>query len=330
MLKMSTDLDRHALNGATMGTRWSAVFHATIGLDAGAVRNAMQSALDEVDAQMSTWTPHSDLMRLNAAPPEVWVPLPSRLMTVLGAALDIGRASDGAFDAGLGDAVLAWGFGPQKPDATAIRAALSHTRKPAHTVMELDLPGQRARKHAPMVLDLSGIAKGYGVDAMAGVATSFGITDALLSIDGEVRALGLQPDGTPWIVAVERPDPLSRTPQSIVALHDAAVATSGDYRHWIDVGPNRLSHTMDPRRGAPLATSPASVTVVATSCMIADAWATALMVKGRLEGVQMARKHNLDALFIEREGNRFRATGVGRLFGAPYDPVSRHLPGTEA
>ena len=83
MPKMSTDLVRHALNGPTMGTRWSALFHMPPGFDAAPVTAAMQAAVAEVDAQMSTWNPDSDLMRLNAAPQDVWVAVPPRLMAVL-------------------------------------------------------------------------------------------------------------------------------------------------------------------------------------------------------------------------------------------------------
>jgi thiamine biosynthesis lipoprotein len=134
------------------------------------------------------------------------------------------------------------------------------------------------RKAAPIALDLNGIAKGYGVDRLAETLREHGIADALVGIDGEMRAMGLRPDGEAWTIAVEAPDAERRTPHSILALQDAAVATSGDYRHWVEVQGRRLSHTMDPRRGAPLIASPASVTVVARTCAEADAWATALMV----------------------------------------------------
>ncbi len=113
MSKMSTDLVRHALNGPTMGTRWSALFHTAPGFDPAPVRAALQAAVDEVDAQMSTWKPGSDLMRLNAAPVGEWVAVPTRLLHVLSIGLEIGRASGGAFDIGMGDAVTAWGFGPR-------------------------------------------------------------------------------------------------------------------------------------------------------------------------------------------------------------------------
>lgn len=138
------------------------------------------------------------------------------------------------------------GFGPGAVDAGDIRSALRGARRPAHEGLELDLNGGRARKHVPMTCGLSGIAKGYGVDRLAEAAKTFDISGALLSIDGELRAFGLQPDGAPWTVAIERPDPLERAPHAIIALHDAAIVPSGDYRHWIEVGGRRLSHTMDP------------------------------------------------------------------------------------
>ena len=319
MSKMSTDLARHALNGPTMGTRWSALFHMSSAFDVAPVAAALQAAVDEVDAQMSTWKPDSDLSRLNATAPEIWVAVPQRLMTVLEAALTIGRASNGAFDIGLGDAVAAWGFGPAEASPAGIRTALAASRRPAHDVLELDPANGRLRKLGDMTLDLSGIAKGYGVDRLAEVVTAFGIPAALVAIDGELRAIGLQPDDTAWTVAIERPDPKTRAPHAILALHDAAVATSGDYRHFVTVGGRRLSHTMDPTRGGPLGASPASVTVVAASCMAADAWATALMVKGSVEGERMARRYGLDALFIDLERDRLRETRVGRLFEGASD-----------
>jgi thiamine biosynthesis lipoprotein len=317
MPRTFTDFGRHALNGPTMGTRWSALFHMPGGFDPAPVAAALATAVAEVDAQMSTWRRDSDLMRLNAAPPSTWVALPDRLMTVLACGLEVGRASGGAFDIGVGDAVAAWGFGADRRCSARIETALSAARPPAHETLELDLAGRRARKHAPLALDLSGIAKGYGADRLAEVVGGFGIPAALVDIDGELRAFGCKPDGGRWTVAVECPDPARRAPLSIVALDDAAVATSGDYRHWVEVDGRRLSHTMDPRRGLPLAAPPASVTVVAETCMAADAWATALMVRGSLDGAALAGAVGLDALFLDRDGSGLRRTAVGRLFATP-------------
>jgi thiamine biosynthesis lipoprotein len=298
-----------------MGTRWSAVVHAKPG-GTHALQAALQAAVDEVDAQMSTWKPDSDLRRLNAAAVGDWVVAPEHLRTVLRLGLEIGRASGGAFDVGMGDAVTAWGFGPGAAVPNGIRDAMAAPRRPAHEVLEID--GIGLRKTAPIALDLNGIAKGYGVDRLAETLRDHGIVDALVGIDGEMRAMGLRPDGTAWTIAVEAPDADRRAPHAILALQDAAVATSGDYRHWVEVQGRRLSHTMDPRRGAPLAASPASVTVVARTCAEADAWATALMVLGADAGAALARQRGLDALFLLRDDaggtGSVQGVGVGRLF----------------
>ena len=313
MSKMSTELVKVALNGPTMGTRWSTLFFAEPDFDPATVRVALQAAVDEVDAQMSTWKPDSHLMRLNAAPVGEWIAVPARLREVIRLGLEIGRASGGAFDIGMGDAVKAWGFGPGDVTPDGIRAAMKNPRCPAHEVLEFD--GDHVRKTAPVALDLNGIAKGYGVDRLAETLRDHGVAAGLVGIDGEMRAMGVRPDGEAWTIAVEAPDSERRTPHSILALQDAAVATSGDYRQWVEVQGRRLSHTMDPRRGAPLIAPPASVTVVARSCTLADAWATALMVLGLDKGAELARKQGLDALFLLRDdGGGARGVGVGRLF----------------
>ncbi|MBU4528039.1 MAG: FAD:protein FMN transferase [Desulfomicrobium sp.] len=313
MSKMCTDLVRHALNGPTMGTSWSALFFAPPGRDPEPIRAALQMAVDEVDAQMSTWKSGSNLMRLNAAPVGEWQEVPARLLDVLRLGLEIGRASGGAFDIGMGDAVTAWGFGPQAAEPERIRTVMTAPRVPAHTTLEI--LENRVRKTSTLALDLNGIAKGYGVDRLTMTLGALGFEAGLVGIDGEMRAYGLRPDGEPWTIAVEAPDPDRRAPHSILALKDAAVATSGDYRHWVEVQGRRFSHTMDPNRGAPVLSSPAAVTVVAQSCAEADAWATALMVLGPDEGVKLARKRGLDALFLLRDDDGIATgMGVGGLF----------------
>jgi len=298
MPKTSTDTMRHALNGPTMGTRWSALFFTPPGFDPAPLQQALQAAVAEVDQQMSGWKPDSDLMRINQAPVGTWIAAPRHLMEVLRLGLAIGKASGGAFDVALGDAVTAWGFGPGAASGERIRIALSAPRRPGYEVIEL---GEgRLRKHEAITLDLHGIAKGYGVDRLAETLQAFGITSFLAGIDGEMRAAGLRPDGEAWTIAVEMPDHARRAAHSVLALADAAVATSGDYRHFVDVGGRRLSHTMDPRRGAPLAASPASVSVVARTCAEADGWATALMVLGPEQGAAMAAAQGLSALFLTR------------------------------
>lgn len=313
MLKMCSELERHALNGPTMGSRWSALIFTSVRLDLAPLRMALQTAVDEVNIQMSTWIPDSDLMRLNAAPVGAWVAIPPALRDVLRLGLEVGHASGGAFEIGLGDAVSAWGFGPAEAAQDRIKAAMTETRVPAAEALEITDIG--VRKIAPVTLDLNGIAKGYGVDRLAETLLAYGFADGLVGIDGDMRALGLRPNGAPWAIAVESPDPARRAPRSIVTLQDASVATSGDYRHCVNIGGRRLSHTMDPARRAPLIAPPASVTVVARSCAEADAWATALMVLGSDRGAALARARGLDALFLLRDGDgAIQSCGVGPLF----------------
>lgn len=324
MSKTSTELVRHALSGPTMGTRWTALFFADPAMAPTPIQTALQAAVDAVDRQMSTWNPESDLMRLNAAPIGEWIDVPAMLMEVLSQGLRIGKASAGAFDIGMGDAVSAWGFGPLAADATRINKALQSPRIPAHQSIEIDQKACRVLKRTDIAIDLNGIAKGFGADRLADILTEFGIGGALVGIDGEMRAIGLRPDALPWSVAVEAPHPDRREAHAVLVLEDAAVATSGDYRHWVDIGDRRLSHTMHPEKGAPLAASPASVTVVAQTCAEADAWATAMMVLGVSRGQALAQALGLNALFLLRETDGTIAEhGTGRLFEQSR-PVETH------
>ena len=297
-------LVRRTLNGPTMGTRYSAVLFAPEGTDIDALAAALFGAADRVDRQMSTWKAGSDLNRLNNSPVGDWIAIPCELTTVLAASLRIGRASNGLFDIGVGDLIGACGFGPagSMPDVDLITKLAGQVRPTTTEALELDEAGRRARKHVSLSLDLSGIAKGYGVDEMARVMEAFAIPSWLVGIDGEMRAKGLKPDGSPWAVALERPERGTRDAMGVIELTDMAVATSGNYRHWVDVGGKTLSHTMNPKTGAPLENILASVSVLAATCMESDAWATVLMVLGEKAGQQTAKKLGIDAIFVRRDG----------------------------
>jgi len=295
--RTDTNLVRHVLNGPTMGTRFAAVFYGPAAMDLAGLQLALQQAVDRVDAQMSTWKPESDLMQLNRAPLGQWAAVQGQLFAVLAEALAVGRLSGGAFDIGVGALVASWGFGPEAGKSGPVEAG----RVPAHEAIELDHAGWRVRKHAPVNLDLSGIAKGFGVDELAGVLEAWGARRYLASIDGEVRAGQAKPDGSEWRVAIESPQEGHRQAGGTVLIADAALATSGDYRHVVERDGVRYAHTMDPWRRAPLDGGPAAVTVRAPTCMTADAWATALMVLGPDRGAALAGRYGLGALFAERE-----------------------------
>ncbi|VTU38428.1 FAD:protein FMN transferase [Variovorax sp. RA8] len=301
-------------SGATMGTRYTARFVVSRHAQVQAIVADLESAVTAVDMQMSNWKPGSDLSRLNRAAPDTWIPVPANLASVLARAIEIGRETCNAFNIGVGELVDTWGFGPAGGRGPRGASAGPHACRPVDELLEVDVPGRRARKHARVALDLCGIAKGFGVDELARVLDRHDVGSWLVGIDGEMRARGCRPDGSPWAIALEAPEDGRRAAMGVIELGDAAIATSGDYRHWIEIGGARISHTMDPRTGAPLQGDVASVTVIAQTCADADAYATALMVLGAEAGRGHARRRGLDALFVARKDGELRTTGTG-VFG---------------
>lgn len=308
-------VQRITLHGRAMGTRWSVTLDADDSLDMKGLQQDLAAAVDQVDQQMSPWKPDSDLMRVNRAPVDVWVEVPAELLEVLACALEVHRQSAGAFDPCVGGVVNAWGFGAacDAPDTNAIRIARQSKPLGAHVCLELDSNAGKVRKLAPFQMDLCGIAKGYAVDRMARVLQEHGVRHALAALDGELRAVGGESGGLAWSVALESPEVGRRAVRGVIELEDLAVATSGDYPHFIEVGGARLAHTMDPRRWAPVNNGVASVTVLARTCMQADAWATALLVAGPGDGLAMAQRMGMDVLFLLRRGAGLIELGLGRL-----------------
>ncbi|QEK92395.1 FAD:protein FMN transferase [Achromobacter insolitus] len=299
-----------ALAGATMGTTWSARLALPRGRTEAAARHAIQAALDDVVAQMSTWEPDSDITRYNRAATG-WQTLPAGFFHVLSHALALAEDSGGAYDPTVGPLVNAWGFGPHQrafepPSPSAIEAA--RTRCGWRRV-QLDAQHQAALQPGGAYLDLSSIAKGYGVDRAAMALDALGITQYLVEVGGELRARGKRPDGQPWRVAIEVPD-ASDDHALALPLRDHSIATSGDYRRHAGNGDERYAHTIDPRTGLPVRNNLASVTVLHPGCMEADALATALTVLGEEEGLAYARRHELAALFILRERDAWRVVAT--------------------
>ena len=298
-------LVRRAMSGPAMGARWSAVAFVPEETDTDALAAALAAAVEAVEDAASNWRPGSAVERLNRTPIGEWTALPPALVEILEAGLAIGTLSDGAFDIGVGDLVRAHGFGggTRTPDAGRIAALAGRPSFVPPQTLQIDPVGRRARRLAPLTVDLAGIAKGYGVDRMAAVMAAHGIASFLVGIDGEMRAGAVKPDGRPWAIGRERPDRDARALADVIELTDAAVATSGDYRHVHESAGRTVSHTIDPRTGAPLRGDLAQVTVIAPTCMVADAWATALMVAGMQAGLALARRHALAAILVGRDGD---------------------------
>ena len=305
---MSPNADIAALGGHTMGTTWSVKLVAPRSRDLHALHAGIQGELDRVVAQMSTWEPDSDISRYNRAAAGHWQPLPEDFWTVLSAAHDIARRSDGAFDPSIGPLVALWGFGAQAraqrvPDAAERTAVARHC---GWQKLQLDQPARAALQPGGLQLDLSAIAKGYGVDLVSHWLRRNGVEAALVEVGGELHGYGRKPDGQPWRVLVEsapEEDAGAEYPPRVLALDDLAIATSGDRWHHYDHNGVSYSHTLDPRTQAPVTRAAAAVTVIDRQTMHADAWATALTVLGTEQGLAFARAQGLAARFVSRDGS---------------------------
>lgn len=309
--------------GVSMGTSWSVRLVEPVsdvgGLAGAALQQALQAQLDAVVAEMSHWEAGSDLGRFNRAPAGSWQQLPPAFFDVLAFAAGVARDSGGAYDPAAGALVNLWGFGPegrydQPGFAAPTGAQLAAVRaQRAALRLELEPATRRARQPGGLLLDLSAVAKGYGVDRLAYFLTTQGIRHFLVEVGGELRGAGVKPDGQPWWVALEQPaTDAGDAGEIVLALHGLAVATSGDYRRFYLQEQQRLSHTIDPRSGAPIGNKLASVTVVHPHCMAADAWSTALTVLGLEAGLALAERQGLAARFLVRGA-------------APHEPISEHL-----
>lgn len=294
------------VHGETMGTTWSAKLYAPSTSDAPRARQAIQDALDHVVSEMSPWVATSALSRFNAAPAGSWHTLPINFFAVLRTALAIARDSNGAFDPTLGALTDAWGFGPSPqrnhpPNADGTERLLAGA---GWQRLEIDEQHRRARQPGGLAIDLCGIAKGFGVDQAARALKRLGMRDFLVEVGGELRGEGVKPDGTPWWVALEDP-PAERgyetVPSDIVAaLHGMSVATSGDYRRFVEHSGTRHAHSIDPLTGRPVQNGVAAVTVLHESCMWADALATAILVMGRSAAIEFAIAHRIAARMVLR------------------------------
>ena len=293
----------HALHGDTMGTRWRVCVVGRAQLALRPLHDAVQATLDRVVAQMSTWEPDSDLSRYNRAETGSWQPLPQPFEDVLRCALEIAAASGGAYDPTVGPLVDLWGFGPggrgpRVPDASEIDIACA--RIGWHRIVLRDAP-PAVLQPGGAALDLSAIAKGHGVDAVATCLRERGIADALVEVGGELFGYGRKPGGVPWRVLVETAPGADDAAPCVLSLEGSAVATSGVHWHRFEHDGRSYAHTLDPRSGAPVERAPASVTVIADAAMRADAWATALTVMGFDDGFAFARARGLAARFVSAE-----------------------------
>ena len=284
------------VTGQAMGTTYAITANCPDRLPTAAVA----ALLERIDARMSTYDEASELMRFNRGPVGDWVPVSRELVEVVAAAKQVAEHTGGALDPTVAPLVALWGFGVgagrEAPDDAAVSAA---RRLVGHRHVRYRRAPPALMKDRELSMDLSAIAKGHAVDRMADTLRAAGCQAFLVEFGGEITAHGSAPSGGPWRVGIDSPSGVGRMDEAIT-LRDAGLATSGDYRQYTERDGRRDAHIIDPRSGYPVRHRLASVTVVAESARLADAYATALMVLGERAGRRFADDAGLAALFIVR------------------------------
>ncbi|HDE1481494.1 TPA: FAD:protein FMN transferase ApbE [Klebsiella quasipneumoniae] len=299
------------LDGKTMGTFWRV---SVIGVDeakAQALRAKVQAQLDADDRLLSTWKNDSALMRFNhAADTRPW-PVSEAMADIVTLSLRIGAKTHGAMDITVGPLVNLWGFGPDKqpvatPDTQAIAAAKARTG-----LQHLQVINQSGRqflqKDIPdLFVDLSTVGEGYAADHLARLMEQEGISRYLVSVGGALVSRGMNGEGKPWRVAIQKPTDQENAVQAIVDINGHGISTSGSYRNYYELDGKRISHVIDPQTGQPITHKLVSVTVIAPTALEADGWDTGLMVLGPEKAQQVVREQGLAVYMIVKEGEGFK------------------------
>lgn len=284
------------LQGKAFGTTWTVKWRGDRPT-AAAAEPTIEAVLSTVDLAMSSWRDDSELARIRTT--EGPVPVSEETAEVVGIALALAEATDGAFDPTVEPLMALWGFRGEPrstpPSDAEIAAALAQVGW-TRVVIGRDARGRATVDGGGSALDLSAIAKGHAVDRVANELAAEGASELMVEIGGEVRTFGA------WRIGVDRPDagsPPGSSLSAIVELRNAGMATSGNYRSAYDAAGTSVVHTMDPRVGRPRGSRVASASVIAPDCRTADAWATALMVLEPGAGRAMVEaRPGIDALWI--------------------------------
>lgn len=299
------------IQGETMGTSYHISFQKPKDVDEEAIKQAIDKRLQEINISMSTYMEDSTISKFNRLKAGESIQVDPDFIQVLQDSKQVYQQSAGAFDPTVMPLINLWGFGsvmtaerlqnPPSPDE--IQAA-----KSLLDFEGIKLSGTTLAKDKDHVeLDFSAVAKGYGVDVIAEVLhKDYKINNYMVEIGGEVSTSGVNQKAQPWQIAIDAPviDSTVTERLTLAAIRQPSspnklrLATSGNYRNSIIFDGRRYSHTIDPTTGQPIAGGAPSVTVVADSVSLADAWATALTAMTYEQALVTATDKNLAVLFV--------------------------------
>ena len=297
------------LSGRTMGTFYHIKVVTGYFEDLTGLQAKIDARLEEINQSMSTYRKDSEISRFNRFKKlGQKFKISNDFFQVMKAGQKIHRLSNGAWDGTVNPLVDLWGFGrngrqnkiPPKSEIAALLPDIGFAN------IEVLSPGFLAKKRAAVTVDLSSIAKGYGVDEVAVLLRSLGYQNYLVEIGGEIFAVGHRQDNTPWRIGINRPraDAAPDAVYAVVALDNQGFATSGDYRNFFEVDGVRYPHVIDPRTGFPVSNGVVSASIISGNCTMADGIATAVMVMGVKKGLEMIdRLDGVEGLIVVEQSN---------------------------
>ena len=293
-----------------MGTTYNVtVVENPLRLSKENLKKRVEKALNEVSEKMSNWHDHSEISIVNDDTRGKPIDLSQELFDVINISTDIHNKSNGAFDITAAPLINLWGFGPNKserkvPSVSEVNAALELV---GQTKLLKLIPGlnQLKKRNSQVSINLSAIAKGYGIDKVASTLKKQKIQNFLVEIGGDLITSGTNKNGNAWSIGIEAPKVESRIVQSVIKIQNQAMATSGDYKNFFEKNGIRYSHIIDPKTGYPIRHKTLSVTVVAETAALADGWATAMLVLGNNDGMIVANKLGIPVFFISSHEKGF-------------------------
>ncbi len=303
-----------------MGTFWHVTVVDSETVDKNILDQLIKQELLAINQQFSTYISDSEISQFNSHQSTEPFNVTEAVVKVVEAANILSEQSNGAFDITVAPLVSLWGFGSKiilnKPSEETIKQAQKNTGY--HHLTIIENPPQLVKAIPLLSIDLSAIAKGYGVDRIAALLEQLGVQNYLVDIGGELKVKGRNPKAERWQIAIEKPmlrqtNSNSRLAQQIISLENIAVATSGDYHNYFEEKGVRYSHTIDPKTGKPVTHQLASVTVLHESAMIADALATAIMVLGEQKGLVFSQQQGVQVYMVIRTIDGFRVVSTLRI-----------------
>ena len=316
----SGELPHHErrLGGEIMGTSWSIKLYSPISDERfDLISKESIGMLTDLDRKLSTYKQDSEITRFNLSSELGWQPVSDEFATLVEQALLISELSQGAFDITVSPLVDLWGFSTDKKEAMTFPSTSEIARVKAITgyqYLQVSKQPPALKKALPELhIDLSAIAKGYAADRLSTLLEAHGVVNYLAEVGGELKASGISKALRPWLVGVEKPVPGWREIMHAVEVRGSGVATSGDYRNFIEIDGTRYSHTIDPRSGMPTVYKGASVTVIAENSLAADAWATAFFILPKDEALRLSEQHQLGIYYVEQSEDGFVQTMNSRF-----------------